>query len=1456
MKWRKTGGTKLHRNIIRLSKILKLTFLCVVIGLKAMAADISALNFNGDLIGKVIPDGAIINSNNEVVGYITADGFAYDNENNLIGGVVPQGIAISYNNSILGKINNDGSVTSINDNLIGKVLPNGLVVNDNYDILGASISPNLVYNDLGEVVGRVSGDGKFYNLSGENTGFVTASGYVYSNSGNENKINLIGKLITSKIVISTTGKYLGSIAPDGKVMDLKKNIIGNIHANGFVYNKEGQAIGHVVDNGYAFNNNGQYIGVVSYNGEVVNKGTVVAHSVNGNRVINKEGKTIGFTVSMLATANTLEGKYLGRITAEGKILNKRNIVGTIGASGKVIDEKGEVIGIINSEGPIFDYLGNLRANASIGGKVVSLEGVDLGKIFQGEAIDNNGKVIGRTLENNLCFNNNNEFLGISGINTTLRANGQTYKISPYGYIFDENGEINGINIKQGGIYTEDGTTLSFTSNDGKTENVSLNEIAKFTGNGIFLDKNNKLLGKMIASKFITNFAGEMEGVVNSGNLVVNSQNKIFAKILPDDNVVGISERFSQNHGRSNNAPISISINGDYLGSNSLTGQVINGSEIIGKVSSSGYVIDNMGALYGKSIKMGTIITPECKAVGVVSSNGEARTSKDAYLGMILANKQVLNETEEVIGYITEPQAINGKGGEIIGVSNTTGSVLNYNNQNLGCVDKNGKVRNSQQEIIGQIIPYMSIMGFDNKIIGYTNFHGNVIDNSGIQIATIELDGSILSKEGKNIGVPFQYTVAFDANNIYLGRVNPDGNVVSDTGENLGTVLHTGEVKTKNGDDGYALYDLYIYDNEGQTIGYIAKNGRIYSIMGELKGSIYHGFVLDKKQNLIGRGLRDYEIRDKNNQILGHLNLDGSVVNIKNIEIGKIDREGKVISPSGEIIGQAGKLQYYHRPSEPQDEEIKEETTNSASAVEDTESQEKEESQENKPLEDSDENSPIKPEENIEETLTPEEQAAQETKENYQVIGIAVTPGGRYIGDVYSNNKVIDESGMEVGSTNENGDIFDNEGNKVGNFEKRRGNNERHGNTNWYEQIAKGATINPYSSGNEITNVGPGGGIGPGGRYNPRRAAILSQLQDERRRTLVAAKIEPGYDAASYTGWQDDWGLKRSISTLRVNMDNMITGDKPIPAVLARSLISLGSAPVTAIVERNIYGDTGRNVIIPAGSRIIGGLQTTETEARFDNTSGGVKLEISWERIIRPDGIAFLLSPGKTQTGDAQGRGGGALGYVDEQLVKKYTLPIVGTMVTSAITYMMAADEDSTGEVENSKQQAASDARQEFMDKMDQILQEIIDSKSQIEPVTYVPAGTRVIIYPMQDLWLRSTKDIQRGMTTAIPGGGEGGLVNDTFYDGQGGGTYTSTVEGNNSKGSQKVILGNQAQTSNSNNTSNNGGTPLLDGGANNQQQPQQRKDVGAIPPPAADGSVVDVPESDEDEDFDNMDLSF
>lgn len=413
-----------------------------------------------------------------------------------------------------------------------------------------------------------------------------------------------------------------------------------------------------------------------------------------------------------------------------------------------------------------------------------------------------------------------------------------------------------------------------------------------------------------------------------------------------------------------------------------------------------------------------------------------------------------------------------------------------------------------------------------------------------------------------------------------------------------------------------------------------------------------------------------------------------------------------------------------------------------------------------------------------------------------------------------NKAPVDAAGNVIGAEEEN------------NISQETSNDKKTGvSSKWWQSIAGGATVSPWDTGNNPTNVGVGGGIGPGGRYNPRRAAILQQLQDNRRRSLAGKVISNSTDTASYTGWQDDWGLSRSVSTLRVDMSNMITADKPIPAVLARSLISLGEAPVTAIVERNIYGDSGRNVIIPAGSRIIGGLQEAEESTRYDGTSGGVKMDISWDRIIRPDGISFLIQ--SAQTGDAQGRGGGALGYVDEQLVKKYSLPIFGTMATSAIAYMMATNEDATGEVENSKQQAASDARSNFLEKMDEIMEQVLESKSQIQAVTFVPAGTRIIIYPMTDLWLRTTKDIENNV---------GGLRDDRVKD--------VLIDENN------VEEGNTGQTNvqgNNNAANNNNNAP-----ANNNQQ---QGTGAAIPPPAADGSGISVP-TEEEEDDGEIDLDF
>ena len=1374
----------MHIKSLKINQLILALWIAFVFCGQAKAADISALDFNGSLIGKVIPDGSVINFENELIGNITADGLILNEKKELIGGIIPQGIAVSINNDILGKVNNDGSVTGVNDSLIGKVLPTGLIVNNNYDVIGAVVSPGLAYNDKGEIIGRVSGDGRFYNLSGEAVGFVDASGYVYATAKTDRKSTLAGKLISSKMIVSSLGKFLGSIGPDGKVVDLKKNAIGTIRANGFAYNADGDAVGHTVENGYAFNFDGSYLGVISYNGEVIDKGESVALTTFDRRVINKEGAVIGFSVNMAATVNDLTGKFLGYVLPEGVVAKGRKIVGKIGASGNIINDKGQVIGLINSKGPVYDYLGELNANAAVNGAVVSLDGIEIGYMQKDRAFDRKQKEIGLQSGIRLNFDNSNSFIGINGVSSVLNYKNKDYKISPYGYIFDETNELWGRNYKFSEVYAPDGKVLANITSTGRFDrNSSAPQTARLTASGLAIDANNNLLGKTIKGEYVTDFMGESIGSLNPSNLVVDLRNEIYAKVLPDGSVVSLNQKPLINSARMGENAVSVSINGDYLGTNMYDGSVKRANEIIGKVSSSKFVVDNMGAIYGKTLPFGAIVDSSCKFLGVVSDNGDARTTKGAYLGMVLANNQVVNEAEEVIGYVISPQAVNGKSGETIGIQTPLGTVLNYKNQNLGCQDIHQKIRNAQNEIVGSIIPNTTVMDFNNNIIGFTDFYGNIIDSAGTNIGYIGVDGSAYSKTGEIIGVLFEYNVAFDEQNIYLGRVNPEGKIITDTKEIIGTVKYDGSVETKDNKKGYALYDLYVYDNEWKTSGYIAQNGRVYSIMGEMKGISSQGFVLDKKQNLIARGNRDYNILNDKHELIGYLELDGRVVNAKNIEVGSLNENGEILDTNGNVIAIANPLQYYHK--------IKEETKQPVIEEE-------------------------QPQANI-----PEEQ--QEKPKDHQIVGINISPD--------ENEDISEEQNPSETTTVINKAPVDAAGNVIGaeeenNISQETSNDKKTGvSSKWWQSIAGGATVSPWDTGNNPTNVGVGGGIGPGGRYNPRRAAILQQLQDNRRRSLAGKVISNSTDTASYTGWQDDWGLSRSVSTLRVDMSNMITADKPIPAVLARSLISLGEAPVTAIVERNIYGDSGRNVIIPAGSRIIGGLQEAEESTRYDGTSGGVKMDISWDRIIRPDGISFLIQ--SAQTGDAQGRGGGALGYVDEQLVKKYSLPIFGTMATSAIAYMMATNEDATGEVENSKQQAASDARSNFLEKMDEIMEQVLESKSQIQAVTFVPAGTRIIIYPMTDLWLRTTKDIENNV-----GGLRDDRVKDVLID------ESNVEEGNTG---QTNVQGNNNAANNNNNAPAN----------NNQQQGTG----AAIPPPAADGSGISVP-TEEEEDDGEIDLDF
>lgn len=181
----------------------------------------------------------------------------------------------------------------------------------------------------------------------------------YRKVGNDYLLD--GRLISSKMVISLDGAFIGSVSPGGNVTDFEAQTIGFVKANGYVYNENNQIIGQIVRSGFAFDNNGKYIGFVTYNGEIVNKDDLVGRMRADGRIADAKGEIIGFAVDLAATATDLEGRYLGRLCPAAVWLRRVKLSDRSVRAGTVINKDGKIIGRLVNAGPVFNFRGALRA---------------------------------------------------------------------------------------------------------------------------------------------------------------------------------------------------------------------------------------------------------------------------------------------------------------------------------------------------------------------------------------------------------------------------------------------------------------------------------------------------------------------------------------------------------------------------------------------------------------------------------------------------------------------------------------------------------------------------------------------------------------------------------------------------------------------------------------------------------------------------------------------------------------------------------------------------------------------------------------------------------------------------------------------------------------------------------------------------------------------------------------
>lgn len=273
-------------------------------------------------------------------------------------------------------------------------------------------------------------------------------------------------------------------------------------------------------------------------------------------------------------------------------------------------------------------------------------------------------------------------------------------------------------------------------------------------------------------------------------------------------------------------------------------------------------------------------------------------------------------------------------------------------------------------------------------------------------------------------------------------------------------------------------------------------------------------------------------------------------------------------------------------------------------------------------------------------------------------------------------------------------------------------------------------------------------------------AVLAPPRPERDRLLEAARalelrrlrgepevIEPEPPPAqvhTFTeyGMQDpDYrriGIKKQSLTYPVDRTRAITEDRYIPAVLENAVNSQLPGRVIAVVEKHVYGSDGRKVLIPAGSRFVGVYQTLAK-------TGDTRLNVIWERILRPDGASILV---EFEGADQMGRTG-LVGEVDNRLWEKYGTALLVSTLSALTAFAVPSDTSTTS-------QSLSTAQADLSQNLAQITASAIQQNVNLAPVMTVAAGSRIEIIPTSDVWFREPTRTERtvsgGKVVAVASG--------------------------------------------------------------------------------------------------------
>jgi len=217
-------------------------------------------------------------------------------------------------------------------------------------------------------------------------------------------------------------------------------------------------------------------------------------------------------------------------------------------------------------------------------------------------------------------------------------------------------------------------------------------------------------------------------------------------------------------------------------------------------------------------------------------------------------------------------------------------------------------------------------------------------------------------------------------------------------------------------------------------------------------------------------------------------------------------------------------------------------------------------------------------------------------------------------------------------------------------------------------------------------------------------------------------------------------LDQSQVTVRTthiaDMTHTIAQGKLLNAILETAINTELPGFVRAIVSRDVYGESGSDVLIPRGSRLFGAYSS-----RIQRGQG--RVEIGWTRLIRPDGVDLAIT---FNASDQFGRSG-----VPGETDNRYGSTIANSMLTSilAVGGVAVAQKLIGGNQQNvvtanpqqgtvttagtASNQAIFDVSRTIVDTVGRIINNTID----INPIVRIPQGTKITVIVNSDIKIPS-----------------------------------------------------------------------------------------------------------------------